>query len=160
MQVNHKNGDKCDNRVENLEYCTPSENAMHALRTGLSKGKGETHYACKYSDDSVRAAVQLVRDGLSVTDASRQSGVSRDTIREALAGEHRKDIGLRDDSLRAELGRGERNHHAVLTESQVLEIRRTGGTYADLSRRYGVSRATVRDVVLGRTWKHVQEAVA
>lgn len=35
LETNHKNADKTDNRAENLEYVTSSENTQHALRSGL-----------------------------------------------------------------------------------------------------------------------------
>jgi hypothetical protein len=45
--VNHINGIKHDNRIENLEWVTYKENTIHAVKTGLKKGVrgGKSHYA-------------------------------------------------------------------------------------------------------------------
>lgn len=39
-EVNHKYGDKNDNRAVSLEWCTRSQNMQHAVRTGLKVATG------------------------------------------------------------------------------------------------------------------------
>ena len=58
LQVNHKNGAKSDNRLENLEYCTSSENTQHAYDTGLM-ARGENHHRSKLT----RACAKRIKYG-------------------------------------------------------------------------------------------------
>ena len=74
-QVNHINGNKDDNSVENLEWVTRSENMRHAYRTGLKKVKG-TPIRIVETDEVFE----------SVSECARRIGASHGHISNCLAG--------------------------------------------------------------------------
>jgi len=55
LECNHINGNKSDNRIENLAYCTSSENLKHAYKSGLKISmKGEKNPASKLNNEIVK----------------------------------------------------------------------------------------------------------
>lgn len=61
--VNHKDGDKTNNNVSNLEWCTNSENGKHAHLTGLCDVVGENNPLSKHSDDQIHEVCDLLEKG-------------------------------------------------------------------------------------------------
>jgi hypothetical protein len=59
--VNHKDGNKLNNNIDNLEYCTNVENTSHAHRIGLIKAKGENNSQAKLSENDVIEIKELLK---------------------------------------------------------------------------------------------------
>lgn len=60
FDVNHRDGNKWDNRVSNLEYLTKAEHGKHRVESGQSV-RGENHWNAILNDEKVRSIRTLYR---------------------------------------------------------------------------------------------------
>lgn len=82
LQVNHKDGNKENNHLSNLEWCSGSENVKHSLSTGLKvSAKGEQVGSSVLNEKKVLEIVELLLNtNLSLQKIGDKFGVSRHTI--------------------------------------------------------------------------------
>lgn len=81
-EINHKDGCKTNNRVENLEYVTRSENQKHAYRLGLKTvavyepDRGEDGSNAILTTDQVIEMRRLRKEGMLFRQLAKRFGVS------------------------------------------------------------------------------------
>jgi hypothetical protein len=86
-QVNHKNGIKYDNRIDNLEWVTQSENTLHSFANGLQK-PSKPHM--KKLVDEVTGIMYE-----SLSEASRYLNVNRGNLSSMLSGKKKNKTNLK-----------------------------------------------------------------
>lgn len=76
-QVNHLDGNKANNSVFNLEWCTQKENNIHAYAINLKKGPiGEKNWFCKLSSADIIEIRKLRSIGMTLIQIAERFSIS------------------------------------------------------------------------------------
>lgn len=92
--VNHKNGNRSDNRVENLEWATASENTKHAHDTSLRKtARGNESPLAKGTRSDVLLMKLLHMQGVSNVEIARRFHATHvGGIQRIISGQRHKNV--------------------------------------------------------------------
>lgn len=84
--VNHIDNDRLNTHYTNLEWTDTDGNKLHSVATG-TEGKGEDLYNSTLTDQQVHDMCKLLIDGSSMSDLSKEFGVSKDIVRKLRNGD-------------------------------------------------------------------------
>lgn len=140
--VNHKDGDKMNNAVGNLEWVTHKENTLHAMETGLRRQEVINEYRT-IPEKLVHLICKMLDEGARNKDICETTGVNQTSVSSIKSGILYKDISCEYDFTKVPSSNR-------ISEDKVISIceHLSSGDYSinEVARRHGVSHGVVRRI--------------
>ena len=148
LQVNHINGDKKDNSIWNLEWCTAKQNIAHAIRTGLRK-TGEDHPSAIITNIQAKQISEMLEKGYSYEEMYNKMNLNieydnfRKIVYRIRYGESWKSISKNYNFDR------EKQRHSDYSDSDINLICKSleeGKSYNEICDLFGLNNKNDRDL--------------
>lgn len=158
IQINHKNGDKLNNWVYNLEWITPSDNIKHAYSFGLIPVLyGERNVLHKFSEEIIHEVCRMLEENKSCKYIAEKTDMTESNvylIRNKKSWAH---ITKNYDFSNYTNGKDEESEKIktkrVHKICKMLEENKLSMT--QIANEVGVSDASVRDILVGNSYKYI-----
>lgn len=141
-EINHRDGDKANNMVQNLEWASKSQNMQHAVNELDALG-----FNRKFTEEQI---VAIRNDSRSEGSIAADYGVNQTAINAIRQGKTYKRFG-------GPTGRIGRARQRKLTADQVRVIRSSTRTNVDLAQEYGVADSTICKIRKRQRYKEVTD---
>ena len=159
LVVNHKDGNKSNNSLDNLEWVTQTQNVEHAIKSGLLP-IGENTSTSKLTNNQVKEICEELSKRRYLgqfTELANKYNVSNCTIESIAYGTYWKDISKDyniDYNFRIFNSLNENNVKEICKE---LSKRRYNGQFTELANKYNVSTSAIKGIAYGSTWTEISK---
>lgn len=158
LQVNHIDGNKQNNSLENLEWVTATENMKHAIETNLLKPpRGITHGMSKLTEEDIKAIILLLlEEKTTQKEIAKQFNVLENTIsriKSKKRWEHLvKDINFTVSKNKRKLTKNDVTEIIYLLLEGIL-------SHPQIAAKFKVTSQTINSIKNKDTWKHLTKDV-
>lgn len=141
--VNHIDGDKTNNHINNLEWCSYSDNGKHAIQTGLQPvNKGCDHYSTKLTTKQLQSIIDKFVNGDLQKDIAVEFNISASAVSRIVYGVRYKEENL--DYSKVKTKKTMTSLLKELTTSELEDLwKEYNGNLSQIAKVLGMSRKTV-----------------
>lgn len=148
IQVNHKDGNKLNNCLSNLEYVTVTQNSHHAYQTGLHK----TNTLCNLHYMDFHKMLEMYNCGFSYTEICEHFNlgiVRKDYLGDVLSGRKLKSLTGFTKDMRVR-GQTASKKFSDSDVARVKDLRGSGKTYSEIQEEIPMSMAQISRILNGK----------
>lgn len=161
IEINHLDGNKSNNRAENLEWVTHEENMSHAVKNGLI-AYGENASKAVHNEQEIDRICKLLSETkMYPHEISKILSIPTSIIRGIRSGKNWKHIAEKYNIPKMNFRDGENCIRATIKESDAKKICEMliSGEYsvAEISEKLGINRRIIESIRNRETWRNVSK---
>lgn len=164
--VNHKDGNKKNNNVWNLEWVTAKENVIHSYDHHLNHSGEDNIRSTISNEDAKKICELLISNEYTISEISKIVGCSKKVIRHIKSGDSWKRISIFYDLKKhtkkdTNVLYGENHGSHKLTKKSVMHVcellQNTNKSLREIENITGVSYTNIRNIYYKSSWKSISD---